>query len=88
MLSELLQHACSIYATETILSGGEQTKTETLLYENIKCMFYKKKQYPLPETGLAQETDTSSYSVIVEGDKKDIQNGNIIYITDARGQNM
>lgn len=51
-------------------------------------MFYQKKKFSLPETWVALETDTSSYSVIIEWDKKNADSGNMIEIFDGRWKNL
>jgi hypothetical protein len=83
MLKEFLTQTCNIYSVAIVTLGGEQTKTNTKIYSNIGCKLYRKKRFSLPDTGLAQETDTSTYSVIIEGDKVMVQTGNTIEVFDS-----
>lgn len=88
MFKQFLQHSCNIYSVVISTVGWEQTKTETMIYEGIPCMFYQKKKFSTPETWLAQETDTSSYSVIIEWDKQEADSWNSIELFDGRGKNL
>lgn len=69
MLKQFLQQTCNIYSVAISTTWGEQTQTETKIYSLIPCKIYQKKRFSLQETWLAEETETSSYSVIIESDK-------------------
>ncbi len=88
MFNEFLQQTCNIYSVAIATVWWEQTKTETKIYSEIRCKLYQKKKFSLPETNLAQETDTSSYSIIIEWDKTEVNEWNIIEIIDWRWKNI
>lgn len=88
MLEYFLQHHCNIYSVVISTVWWEQIREEKLIYEWIKCTFYQKKKFALPETWLAQETDTSSYSLIIDWDNTAVDSWNIVEIIDWRWKNL
>lgn len=78
---------CSIYAITLKKSWGEQSKTETVLYKDIKCKLYQARQ-ALPNTNLAQETNQISFKIVLEPKYTKVSAGMVAYIKDARGMDI
>lgn len=66
------------------MSWWEETTTSFVLYPLIKCKLYQQKKFALPNTNLAKETDTNSYSVIVGAENTGIDKWMQIEIADWR----
>jgi len=72
MLSLLLPYRITIERTSYTTSGGEQQKSFSTVYSNIKCRYYRNRG-KLTNTEVAVETKENTYSIIIEGNKQDVQ---------------
>jgi len=64
----LLPDTCTIKRPVIIRSDGEDSKSYTTIYDNIKCRYYQWK-IKLQNDDLSQQTELWTYKVILEKDK-------------------
>ena len=81
MLQDFLNNTCTIKQITTTLVGWESVKTETAIYTNISCYYYRASAR-LDETNLAENTNLSSYKVILEANKTLVRQWMFIDVSD------
>ncbi len=80
-LKDQLDFTCNIYKKEKVTTNWTTRNTQTDIYNNIICHFYKVK-WVLKSTDLSQETPIITAKVIIEPDKINVRKGMFIDIID------
>jgi hypothetical protein len=80
-LIDFLNQTCNITSITTTLVWWEEVKTETPVYTWISCYYYKSNAN-LSESWLAQNTNLSSYKVLLEPNRTNTRRWQFITITD------
>ena len=81
MLQDFLNNTCTIKQITTTIVGWESVKTETAIYTNISCYYYRASAR-LDETNLAENTNLSSYKVILEPNRTLVRRWMFIDVSD------
>ena len=82
MLTDFLTQSCTISRQSSVNTDGIIKKSTTAVYTYIPCYSYSYNG-TLPNTDIAQDTSREGKVVIVEPDKTDIQQGDILELSDV-----
>jgi hypothetical protein len=60
-----LPHTCNVYSIGSTKINGATREGKIPLHTWIKCMFYRKKNISLTDTGISRNTNVAQYDVIL-----------------------